>query len=121
MRDQSLRGENAGPIQFELFRARTQKTSGREGRCSEQDEPGHDAAENSLRRDEKQEAADEPAGKADGPESGYVDAVVGRGGFEPVARHVSGRDLAGEQRDGARRVGGDWRQSGGDQRREGEK
>ena len=119
--DESLRGENTGPVQFELLRVGAAKNFQPRKSPSRKNEPRHDTAEDSLGRDEKQEAADEPAGKAYRCKDWHIHAFVGRGRRETPPRGVTGRDLAWEQRDGARRVGVNWRQSGGDQRREGEK
>jgi hypothetical protein len=67
----------------------------------EQDEPRHDTAEDRLRGHKQQKASGKPANKTDRREDRHIDAAVGRGRRETVARGVTGRDLAREQCDGA--------------------
>src|SRR3984893_8728731 len=99
--DQSLRGENAGSIQPQLFRVGDPKIPAREDRRREQDKPRHDTAEDNLGRNEKQETPNEAAGNAYRGKGRHIYAAVGRSGGETVARGITGRNLAREQRDGA--------------------
>ena len=90
-------------------------------RRREQNKPGHNLAENRLRRDKQQNAAKETADKTNPRQNRHIDAAVRRRRRKTVARGIARRDLAWEQRDGVRRVGIDGRQASGDERGKGEK
>jgi len=116
-----LHGENPGPIEPEFFPAERYKIPAYENRRREKNKPRHDPAEHGLWGDKKQNAAQEPAHKTNRRENRHIYAGIGRRDGETVARGVARRDLAREQRDSARRIGINGRQSGGDERRESEK